>query len=93
MIENMFFLCCPVSPAGMARWPLTFIAFMAIAVGYMLYKDPEKSIRFQIEFYRRINWRMEPIDLKKEIRSTRMMGLVGLFCGIGSLVALFLKSR
>jgi hypothetical protein len=35
---------------------------------------PEFDIEIQRRFYARINWRIEPVSLEKELRNTRLMG-------------------
>ena len=67
------------------------IAIFAIVVGFYLYKNPQKAIGGQIAFYRKINWRMEPVDMAREIRNTRTMGFFALFCGVGTFLILILK--
>jgi len=54
-----------------------FISVVAFALlfGYFVTRNPEKVIDIQTKFYRRINWRMEPISMPKEIRNTKWMGL------------------
>ena len=48
--------------------------------GVFLWAKPEKCIRMQINFYRYINWIMEPVSMEKEIRNTRFMGVAVLAC-------------
>ena len=48
---------------------------VSLICGILCLKYPKQTIRFQQFFYSKINWRMEPIDLKKEIRNTRIMGI------------------
>ena len=40
-----------------------------------MFFKPGAVIEFQRKFYEKINWRIEPISMPKEIRSTRLMGL------------------
>ncbi len=51
------------------------VALFAILIGSYIYANPEKIIDIHKKFYALINWRMEPISLPKEIRSTKRMGL------------------
>jgi hypothetical protein len=37
-------------------------------------KRPELAIEIQRRFYARINWKIEPVSMPKEIRNTRIMG-------------------
>jgi hypothetical protein len=46
------------------------------ALGLWLVRKPSSAIRMQKDFYARINWKIEPISMAKEIRNTRIMGLL-----------------
>jgi len=50
------------------------ICALGIAVGSFVFLKPELTIKIQTKFYEKINWRMEPISLPKEIKSTKLMG-------------------
>ena len=52
------------------------IAVIALLLGVLIMWKPGKVINAQIAFYRLINWKMEPVSLEKEIRNTRIMGLI-----------------
>ena len=57
------------------------LIFAALAVanmagGIYLIMRPKDAIQRQIEFYRRINRRMEPLSWEREVRSTWVMGIV-----------------
>lgn len=55
--------------------PLLFIfSLISLCIGIFLILKPNLAIRIQQNFYAKINWRMEPISLEKEIRNTRLMG-------------------
>jgi phosphotransferase system glucose/maltose/N-acetylglucosamine-specific IIC component len=54
---------------------LLFIVFAALGYGIMLFVRPVLVIELQQRFYEKINWRMEPISMQKEIRNTRIMGV------------------
>jgi hypothetical protein len=62
------------------------LGFLSFLFGVWLVKSPKKAIEFQIEFYRHINWRIEPLDWKREIRSTLVMGWTAVVCGLGMIV-------
>jgi len=59
-------LFCPVS---------ILVYLFAIAVGLAMFLAPGAVIEFQRKFYEKINWRVEPISMPKEIRNTKLMGL------------------
>jgi len=54
-------------------------------IGFFLCYKPYLSIEIQKKFYEKINWRIEPISMQKEIRNTRIMGL---FLIIATLLAI-----
>ena len=58
------------------------MGILAILVGLGLLLCPQKAIKMQEEFYRHINWNIAPISLDKEIRNTRIMGVICLICGV-----------
>ena len=49
---------------------------------------PQGTINVQIAFYRWINWRIEPLSWEKEIRNTRIMGVIAFVAGVAALYAL-----
>ena len=65
---------------------LTVVAVFSILLGVFLMARPKQVIDAQITFYRWINWRMEPVSWEKEIRNTRIMGVVALAAGIATLL-------
>ncbi len=62
------------------------IAVITIVFGALLAWKPKKTIDMQTAIYRPFNWKLEPISMEKEIRNTRIMGLVVLMLGV---IALF----
>ncbi len=58
------------------------IGSLSLVLGAFLVGRPKQTIKRQIELYRCINWKMEPISWDKEIRNTRLMGAVAIFCGV-----------
>jgi hypothetical protein len=61
------------------------IAVIASLFGGLVAWKPRKVIDTQIALYRPFNWKIEPISMEKEIRNTRIMGLVVLILGVISL--------
>ncbi|MDI6606613.1 MAG: hypothetical protein QME65_05690, partial [Candidatus Omnitrophota bacterium] len=43
-------------------------------VGLFVFFKPNLTIEIQKKFYEKINWRIEPISMQKEIRNTKIMG-------------------
>jgi len=59
---------------------LLFI-FAGLIFGAFVYLKPEPAIKMQMKFYEKINWRMVPVSMQKEIRNTKIMGLfLFIFC-------------
>ncbi|MCX5692068.1 MAG: hypothetical protein NTX47_00040 [Candidatus Omnitrophica bacterium] len=67
------------------------IGVIAIVFGALVAWKPKKTIEIQIALYRPFNWKIEPISMEKEIRNTRVMGLVVLVLGVISLACILLK--
>jgi hypothetical protein len=60
----------------MSYIPVTIVCIIAgIIVGILVYFYPVSVMRFQVKFYEKINWRIEPISLQKEFDRTRNSGL------------------
>jgi len=56
--------------------PISILIYLAgIAVGLAMFFNPAAAIEFQRKFYEKINWRIEPVSMPKEIRNTKLMGL------------------
>ncbi len=51
------------------------ISVIGIIIGLFVFFKPELTIEIQKKFYERINWRIEPISMQKEIRNTKIMGM------------------
>ena len=51
------------------------ISISGLALGAYVYLKPQRMIKAQKKFYEKINWRIEPISMTKEIRNTKIMGL------------------
>ncbi len=51
------------------------ITTAAVILGAFIYVRPLTVIELQKQFYRLINWRIEPISMEKEIRNTKYMGI------------------
>lgn len=51
------------------------ISVIGIIVGLFVFFKPELTIEIQKKFYERINWRIGPVSMQKEIRNTKIMGI------------------
>ena len=52
------------------------ISAASIIIGLFIFIKPELTIEIQKKFYEKINWRIEPISMQKEIRNTKIMGVI-----------------
>lgn len=69
-------ISCINESAGGLLFLWIFLSSVSLIAGYLCIKKPLNVIRFQQTFYEKINWRLEPIDLKKEIKNTQIMGAI-----------------
>jgi hypothetical protein len=51
------------------------IIIISFGLGVFIFLHPMKAIQMQIRFYQKINWKIEPVSMQKEIRNTKIMGL------------------
>jgi len=63
------------------------ISLIGIITGLWIFLKPVLTIEMQRKFYEKINWRIEPISMRKEIRNTKVMGM---FLALVCLLVLFL---
>lgn len=49
---------------------------IGISIGIFLITRPKSAIRIQQKLYAKINWKIEPISMSKEIRNTKIMGFI-----------------
>ncbi len=61
------------------------LSVIGIFTGLFIFLRPALIISFQIKFYAKINWRMEPISMPKELKNTKDMGI---FLAIACLLAI-----
>ncbi|MDP8298498.1 MAG: hypothetical protein P9L88_01135 [Candidatus Tantalella remota] len=74
---------------------LVFILFASCSLylGLFLYSKPERAIELQQGFYKNINWRMEPISIQREIKSTRFMGVFLMVVTVLMIAYVFVNGR
>ena len=53
---------------------LLLVAFAGVALGMFSLIAPAHSIRLYQGIMRLCNWRVEPLDYKRELRNTRVLG-------------------
>lgn len=66
------------------------IALLAFVNGVICSSNPSLAIQIQQKFYEKINWKIEPINLAKELRNTRIMGVISLILSL-ALVVLIIR--
>ncbi len=61
---------------------ITLVVFLgSFLLGSFVFRKPASAIEFQRRFYEKINWRIEPISMEKELKHTRLMGFtLIIFC-------------
>jgi hypothetical protein len=64
---------------------------LGIIIGLFVFFKPILTIEIQKKFYEKINWRIEPISMQKEIRNTKIMGILLLAVAIVTAICNYLK--
>ena len=72
-------------PVGWIYGAIGLVAVGSFCLGVCLIRSPRWAIEKQMEFYRIINWRMEPVSWEREIRNTRVMGWTAVLAGLAAL--------
>lgn len=62
-----------------------------LAFGLLCFKRPGKALEIQRRFYEKINWKIEPIVVQKELKNTRAMGFFMVMVGSATLILVLLK--
>ncbi len=70
---------------------LTSISVVGIIIGLFVFFKPELAIEIQRKFYEKINWRLEPISMPKEIRNTKIMGMFLVVVSLAAMIYGYLK--
>ena len=65
------------------------ILVLAAISGIVALCRPDAMIKFQQAFYRKINWQITPIDYNKELRNTRIIGILCIVFSISMALVLF----
>jgi len=71
---------------------LLFISPLSIIMGLVLFFKPGLVIEVQRKIYEKINWRIEPISMQKELRNTRGMGLTLIAAAVFAIVCILIKA-
>jgi len=70
---------------------LIFIALLGIITGSLSIYKPMRVIELQQRFYSKINWRIEPISLERELHNTKIMGYFSFIVSCLIIILVFLK--
>lgn len=66
------------------------IFVVSVMLGLWMFLRPARAIEVQRRFYLMINWRIEPISMRKEIRNTKLMGVFLIILALaGTVFSLF----
>jgi hypothetical protein len=60
-------------------------------IGLFVFLKPELTIEIQRKFYEKLNWRIEPINVPKEIRNTKIMGMFLVVVAVLTMLSRYLK--
>jgi len=63
----------------------------SILFGLFMFLNPKFAIEIQRRFYEKINWRIEPISMQREIRNTKIMGLFLIIIALLTITYIFIK--
>lgn len=65
------------------------LAALVIISGAIIAWKPKDVIHAQTALYRIFNWRLEPIDMEKEVRDLRRIGFLMLAAGVIATICIF----
>jgi hypothetical protein len=68
-----------------------FFSLFGIAAGLIIFFNPSQAIEIQRKFYEKINWRIEPISMPKEVSNTKIMGIFLCLLSLITLILIMLK--
>jgi len=52
------------------------ISAVSVIIGLFVFFKPGLTIEIQRRFYEKLNWRIEPISMPKELKNTKIMGII-----------------
>ncbi len=70
---------------------LMTISIISTIIGLFIFFKPSLAIEMQKKFYAKINWRIEPVSMPKEIRNTKIMGLTLIIIALVTTTFIFIK--
>ena len=76
--------------AGMPILPIIILlSITGLGIGIFIFRRPDSAIEIQRKFYARINWKIEPTLMEREVRNTRIMGLFLIIFSLATLLFTF----
>ncbi len=70
---------------------VSLISVVGIMLGFFVFFKPELTIEIQRKFYEKLNWRIEPISMKREIRNTKIMGMTLVVVSVIAIISSYSK--
>jgi hypothetical protein len=70
---------------------LLLVCPLSIILGLFLFFNPAAAIETQRKIYEKINWRIEPMSMQKELRNTRGMGLALIAAAAFAVICILIK--
>jgi len=69
----------------------SLLSLLYLCIGFLLAKKPRLAIELQRRFYAKINWNIEPISMPKELRNTRIMGILLIILSLATVFIILRK--
>ncbi len=79
--------CCVVTP----KFMFSVIGLLGFSFGVLSAFDPERSIGLYQRIMKGFNWNVSPIDPLREVRNTRLMGLILTALSVGTVAIVLVK--
>jgi hypothetical protein len=67
------------------------LSLFGMGAGLFIFFNAPQSIEIQRKFYEKINWRIEPISMQKEVSNTKIMGIFLCLLSLITLILIMLK--
>ena len=64
------------------RWGMVAVGIAGLGVGLLSTLAPQRSIALYVWIMARFNWRVSPINEARELRNTRVLGLLLIVLGL-----------
>ena len=85
----MYYLLVEYAPL-----PILILIFVfSFSIGFLLTVKPSLAIEIQRRVYEKINWRIEPISMSKEIRNTKIMGVLLIVITLAAIIYMLIATK